>query len=66
MLLTANVIFNNMIEHIEKYLSIQESIVRELKKRSIDLWSCNEPDVLGWECDSHGDDSMTFVVVFNT
>jgi len=47
--------YNNMIENIEKYLSRQESIVRELKKRSVDLWRCNEQDVLGWDCYSHGE-----------
>ncbi len=44
-----------MIEYIEKYLSTQESIVRELRKRSVDLWRCYEQDVLGWDCDSHGE-----------
>ena len=44
-----------MIEYIGKYISIQKALIEELKNRSVDLWSCNETDVYGWKCNSHGE-----------
>ncbi len=38
-----------------KYISIQDSIVEELRKRSIDVWECHELSARGWHCESHGE-----------
>ncbi|WP_309385374.1 hypothetical protein [Cerasicoccus frondis] len=44
-----------MTDLFRTYLFKQKMLFNELKRRGIDPWDCNEDDVIGWECRSHGE-----------